>query len=175
MRFLFVPGLAFAIGSLNACSSSSQGASPDAAATDDASSDGASDHPDTGSGDATSPIDSGADGTTNHDGDAGDGGGSDGGDAVSCAPIVQSDAGGSQCPSADGPAAGEVLIYPCGLPVGNLDGGATADGGWASDGGHVFACMTLCNDIPRCYVTPFVPKTGAEAITEGEVLVTCCP
>jgi hypothetical protein len=143
----------------------------------DATSDDAND-------DATSPIDSGPDGTTNHGGDAGDAGdagdgggdGGDGGDAVSCAPIVQSDAGGSQCPSADGPAAGEVLVYPCGLPaVGDLDGGATADGGWASDGGHVFACMTLCNDIPTCYVTPFTQDAGADAGSESSVLVTCCP
>lgn len=89
---------------------------------------------------------------------------------------MQSDAGGSQCPSADGPAAGEVLVYPCGLPaVGDLDGGATADGGWASDGGHVFACMTLCNDIPTCYVTPFTQDAGADAGSESSVLVTCCP
>jgi hypothetical protein len=88
----------------------------------------------------------------------------DGGDAgQSCAPIVQADAGTGACPSS-----GQALLYPCGLPasVGDLDAGATGDGGWTLDGGHSLACMALCNDIPACYVTP----GSAPA-----VVVTCCP
>jgi hypothetical protein len=90
-----------------------------------------------------------------------------------CAPVIQGDAGAGRCPSAGGPGTGQVLVYPCGLPaVGDLDGGATADGGWTADGGHVFACMTLCNDIPSCYVAPLTLDAGAG---DGSVLVTCCP
>jgi hypothetical protein len=165
MRSLLVPGLTLAVWSLSACSSSSSpGTTPDAATTDDASAD-----------DGATPVDSGPDGTANTNGDAGDAGGggdaSDASDANACAPVVQSDAGAGQCPappSVGGAGTGQVLLYPCGVPAAlDLDGGATADAGWAADGGHVFACMTLCNDITSCYVTPADAGAG--------VLVTCCP
>ena len=161
MRFPCLVAIAFALSGVLACGSSSEspGAS-DASSVDDSS------REDAPTGDANDTGDEHLDGGASS-GDANDGG--DAGDAeTSCAPVAQADGGAAAvCPAEGGPYTGQALVYPCGLPaIADLDAGATADGGWSLDGGHALACMTLCNDITNCYVTP----SAAPA-----VLVTCCP
>jgi hypothetical protein len=160
MRFLFVPG-AIAAWCLCACGSDKNtSSSPDANSTGDSSLQGGDDAAiDSGSLADSNSGTADAEGGTGEVPEAGDAGEA----GHSCAPIIQADAGTGACPSS-----GQALLYPCGLPasVGDLDAGASGDGGWTLDGGHTFACMTLCNDITGCYVTP----GSAPA-----VVVTCCP
>ena len=172
MRALYFASIGFAVSGVLGCGSSSGSPAADASSGDDGSNvDGsmAGDATDTDASDAQADAapDAAPDADASDAADANDA--ADSGDgATSCAAVVEADAGVAACPAAGGPGSGQVRLYPCGLPstIGDLDGGSTGDGGWALDGGHVFACMTLCNDITSCYVTPG---------TAPAVLVTCCP
>ncbi len=163
MRFPCLAAIVLGASGLFGCGNSSASPTGDDASSADASSAEDSSREDATAGDANEAVDAIDDRPDGASiGDANDGGEAE----ASCAQVPQSD--GGACPGEGGASSGQTLLYACGLPstIGDLDGGATADGGWALDGGHAFACMTLCNDIPDCYVTP----SAAPA-----VLVTCCP
>jgi hypothetical protein len=159
IRFLLAGCLAF---SLVAC-----GDTNDVKATGDGA-DATADtgvHPDGAEGDAQPDAQPDSGGSPDTGADSGTS--ADASDAAACDPVILTDGGGA-CPAPGGSETGQRRLLPCGVPAPlDLDGGATADGGWARDGGHVFACMTLCNDISSCYLAPV--DAGPAAI------VTCCP